>query len=148
MDYTPRIVPDVNILVSGTAISQFAPSQTLQAWRRGEIEVATSEPILNDLRRVMQYPSVQHYFPLSAKQQAAFLFELQEAAIIVSGTTTVQVSPDPDDDKLFVCAVEAEADYIVSMDKYHVLSVGEYRGVKTIHPSDFVRNILTREQAV
>lgn len=147
MDYTPRIVPDVNVLVSGTTTSQYAPSQTLQAWRRGEIEVATSEPILNDLIRVMQYPSVQRYFPLSPEKQIRFIRELRKAAVLVDGTTEVQVSRDPDDDKLFACAIEAEADYIVSMDKKHVLSVGEYQGIQTIHPTDFVRDILEEKKA-
>src|SRR5258707_10295346 len=127
MEYTPRIVPDVNVLVSGTTISHYAPSQTLQAWRRGEIEVATSEPILSDFIRVMQYPSVQRYFPLSPEQQILFIRELRKAAVLVDGTTEVQVSRDPDDDKLFACALEAEADFIVSMDKKDVLSVGEYQ---------------------
>ena len=146
MDYTPRIVPDVNVLVSGSILSQYAPSQTLQSWRRGEIEVASSEPILDDLVRVLQKPSVQRYFPLTAEQQAEFVASLREAAIMVAGTTDLHVSPDPDDDKLFACAVEAEADYIVSMDKRHVLSVGEYQGIQTIHPTDFVRDILSEQK--
>src|SRR5258706_1565126 len=146
MDYTPRIVPDVNVLVSGTTISQYASSQTLQAWRRGEIEVATSEPILSDFIRVMQYPSVQRYFPLSPEQQVRLVNELREAAVLVAGTTEVQVSRDSDDDKLFTCAIEAEADYIVSMDKKDVLSVGEYQGIQTIHPTDFVRDILEEKK--
>ncbi|MEZ4671458.1 MAG: putative toxin-antitoxin system toxin component, PIN family [Anaerolineae bacterium] len=147
MDYTLRIVPDVNVLVSGIAISRYAPSQTLQAWRRGEIEVAISEPILSDLVRVMQYPTVQHYFPLSAEQQADLVNELREAAISVADTTDIKISPDPDDDKLFACAVEASADYIVSMDKKHVLSVPDYQGIHAIHPTDFVKEFLQLKQA-
>ena len=73
--------------------------------------------------------------------------ELREAAVLVAGTTDVQVSRDPDDDKLFACAIEAEADFIVSMDKKDVLSVGEYQGIQTIHPTDFVRDILEEKKA-
>jgi predicted nucleic acid-binding protein len=47
-----------------------------------------------------------------------------------------------DDDKLFACAVEADADYIVSGDKKDVLSVGVYSGIKTVSPSDFVNHVL------
>lgn len=147
MAYTPLIVPDVNVFISGSMISKYAPSQVMQAWREERIEIATSELILDDLARVLSYPKIQRYFPMSPRQQASFIADIRGSAVWVQGTTPVHISPDPDDNKLFACALEAQADYIVSMDEKHVLSVGEYEGIQTIHPSNFVADVLRREKA-
>jgi predicted nucleic acid-binding protein len=49
------------------------------------------------------------------------------------------VKNDPDDNKFFEAAIAANAHYIVSQDKKHVLSISEFRGIKTIHPQEFVK---------
>ena len=138
----PLVVPDVNVLVSGTTTSQTPPSQILQAWRDGQIEIATSLPILEDLSRVLRYPRVVELTKMNDGEQTEYITTLQASAIVVPGTISVQVSSDPDDNKLFSCAIEAEADYIISGDKKHVLSIGEYQGIKTITPANFVKDVL------
>jgi putative PIN family toxin of toxin-antitoxin system len=147
METRPLVVPDVNVLVSGATVSQYAPSLVVQAWKDELINFATSEPILNDLQRVFTYPKVLKLTGMKPKAVHEYVQTIREGSNVVLDIIDVRVSPDPDDDKLFACAVEASADYIVSMDVHHVLSVGEYQDVKTIHPSDFVRTILTQEQA-
>jgi putative PIN family toxin of toxin-antitoxin system len=147
METRPLVVPDVNVLISGATVSQYAPSLVVQAWKDEIISFATSEPILNDLQRVFSYPKVVKLTGMKPKAVHEYIQTIREGSNVVLDTIDVKVSLDPDDDKLFACAAEASADYIVSMDVHHVLSVGEYHGVKTIHPSEFVRNILTQQQA-
>ena len=148
MGNVPRIVPDTNVLISGTTISTSAPSQVLYAWRVNRIEVATSEAILEELKRVLSYPRVYKIVGMDEEAIDLYIKNLQKSAILVAGRTQVDVSSDPDDNKFFSCAVEAQANYIVSMDKKHILSVEEYKGIKTVHPTDFVRDILKLEKAV
>ncbi|MBI3397474.1 putative toxin-antitoxin system toxin component, PIN family [Candidatus Woesebacteria bacterium] len=140
----PRIVPDVNVFLSGTTISKHAPSQIIQAWRKDQVEIITSWPILVDLRKAAAYPKVQKFTHMSEPEIDNFVNLISESATLVPGTTSVSVSLDSDDNKLFSCALEASADYIVSMDKKHVLNVKEFQGIKTIHPTDFVRKVLKR----
>lgn len=147
MEIRPLIVPDVNVLVSGATGSQYAPSLVVQAWKDEMITFATSELILNDLQRVFSYPKVIKLTGMKPKAVQQYIQAIREGSNVVRDTGHVKVSPDPDDDKLFACAVEAEADYIVSMDKQHVLSVGEYQGIETIHPTDFVREVLAGKKA-
>jgi len=147
MEFPPLIVPDVNVMVSGTTISKHAPSQVMQAWKNDQIEIASSEPILSELQRVLAYPRIKKLARMTSEEMAHFVDGIRESAIMVSGTASVEVSPDLDDNKFFACAIEAEADYIVSGDKKHVLSVGEYQGVKTISPSDFVNDVLATQKA-
>jgi predicted nucleic acid-binding protein len=51
------------------------------------------------------------------------------------------VFDDPDDDVFLECAVEANADYLVSGDEQHVQAVGEYRGVAIVSPRQFLDEI-------
>ena len=68
-----------------------------------------------------------------------------ENAVLVVPTEKIDiVKDDPKDNKFFEAAVAGKALYIVSQDKKHVLKVGEYRGVKTIHPEEFVKLFATR----
>lgn len=141
------IVPDVNVLISGGTISDNAPSLVVQSWKEGIIEFATSEPILDDLRRVFMYPKVVKLTGMRGDTVDKYIDTLRKGSSLVPGITSLSVSPDPDDDKLFACALEVEADYIVSMDKHHVLSIRQYEGIQTIHPTDFVRDVLQLRSA-
>jgi len=48
------------------------------------------------------------------------------------------VEDDPSDNKILECALEAEADYIVSGDR-HLLDLREYRGIKILSSGEFLR---------
>ena len=144
----PLIVPDTNVIVSAGTIAQGPPAQVMQAWRGGDIRVATSAPILREVADVLSRPYFVNVSGWTPKRIAIYLDELRGGAHIVPGRTATRVSVDPDDDKLFACAVEAHADYIVSGDEKHVLPVGTYEGIQAISPRDFVDTVLEpRKQA-
>lgn len=138
-------VPDINVFVSGTTISQGYPSQVFDLWQNNYFQIATSEPILQKMREVYLYPPVKKITGMNEEQADEFLKNLRQSAIVVSGKTVVDVSSDPEDNSLFACAIEAKANYIVSGDKKHVLSVGYFKGIKTISPKDFVEEILINQ---
>jgi predicted nucleic acid-binding protein len=39
------------------------------------------------------------------------------------------------------CALAAEADYIVSGDKKHLLALQQFQGISIVSPADFLRRI-------
>lgn len=147
MAFPLLIVPDTNVLVSGVRKAGTYPAQIMNAWREDAVTLVTSPPILAELERVFTYPRVRTLTKLSLQEINVYLNELREGALLVPGTTPITVSPDPDDNKFFSCAVEAEADYIISGDTHHVLSIPEYQGVKTISPAEFVSTILAIQEA-
>ncbi|PTL35659.1 hypothetical protein CLG94_07790 [Candidatus Methylomirabilis limnetica] len=53
------------------------------------------------------------------------------------------ISEDPPDDHYLECAIEGDADYIVSGDQ-HLLELGEYQGIRILTPRAFL-NILRRQ---
>ena len=57
-----------------------------------------------------------------------------------------RATPDPDDEMILECALAAEADYIVSGDKRHLLALRQFRGIPIVGPADFRRRL--KETAV
>lgn len=50
------------------------------------------------------------------------------------------VTPDPDDDAVVACAVEGNADVIVSRDA-HLLDLRAYQGICIVEPAEFVKEL-------
>jgi hypothetical protein len=48
---------------------------------------------------------------------------------------------DPDDEMILECGLAAEADFIVSGDKKHLLPLGEFQGIQIVSPADFLRRL-------
>ncbi|MFZ5932490.1 MAG: putative toxin-antitoxin system toxin component, PIN family [Patescibacteria group bacterium] len=139
----PIAVLDINVFVSGTTIAQSYPSQVLDLWKHGFYQLAISELMLQRMRQVYSYPKVVRLTHMGRVDVDNFLDNIRGSAIVVPGTTNVNVCEDPEDNQLFSCALEAEANYIVSGDKKHVLAVDSYKGIKTLSPKDFIAEILT-----
>lgn len=138
----PIVVPDVNVILSGLAFQNTPPSQIIELWRHDKVIFATSFSILKDLKRALNYPKVQKFIKLSQIEIENISTEFLKTSIIVPEKIDVKISTDPDDNKIFSCALEAKADYIVSGDKKHVLSIGEYKGIKTVSPKDFIEELI------
>ena len=142
----PLIVIDTNVYVSATTIYQNSPSrQVLEALRNNQIKVVISEPLLKELANTLAKPRVRKFTRFSPEQEKFYVESVREMTQVISGDNKINVSPDPDDNHLFSCAIEAGADYIISGDKRHVLSIPEFRGVQTILPRDFVETVLSKE---
>lgn len=124
-----RAVPDTNIIVSGTISSSGAPFEVLEGWRHRRFTLVTSPPILKEVERVFEYSRIKKAYGLDAKTIDQILARLVKYSAVIPGELTVtEIKDDPADDLFLACAVEGEADFIVTGDR-HLLEVGTYRGV-------------------
>jgi predicted nucleic acid-binding protein len=57
---------------------------------------------------------------------------------MVQPSITLQVTTDPDDNRVLECAIAGHADLIVSKDR-HLLTLRTFRGISIINGSDFRR---------
>lgn len=141
------VVLDTNVLISSTIQSQGFSAHIRRLWETKYIQVATSEAILQEYRRVLSYPHIVKRHHLSPEALDRFVARVREKAIVVSGAIDVgQVSVDPDDDKFLACAVEAGADLIVSGDP-HLLDIQEFRDTPIVTPRTCVEFILSKQAA-
>ena len=69
--------------------------------------------------------------------------DLRKFAHIVVPTQTLNVTDDPDDNRILECAIAAGSDYIVTYDK-DLLRLGEYAGIKIVRAVDFLQRGMAR----
>jgi hypothetical protein len=69
---------------------------------------------------------------------------IETDAMAVPGTTKVTViTDDPDDNMFLACAVEGQADFIVSGDP-HLLSLSRFRGIPIATVREFLERLRLR----
>jgi putative PIN family toxin of toxin-antitoxin system len=136
-----RAVLDTNVYVSGTILSHGTPFEILEAWRRQAYILVTSEAIISEIERVLRYPRIRDHYTVSERDVERLVESLRADALMASGDYEVSgVSRDPDDDKFLACALEAQADCIVTGDA-DLLDLGQYQDIEFLKPHDFLERL-------
>lgn len=136
-----RAVLDANVFVSAVLNPRGIPAKVLDAWRAEQFHLILSEAILEEIARVLLYPKIarRHRWPEARIQ--AFVEELAHLALVTPGLLKLTLIPeDPADTRYLECAVEGEAEYLVSGDQ-HLLRVGEYLGTRILTPKEFFSSL-------
>jgi putative PIN family toxin of toxin-antitoxin system len=134
-----RVVLDTNILIAFLLTKGPSISRILDGWQKGDFELLTSPALVDEVRRTLAKPVLRERIRTEAA--TALLEALEKDAFMTPGYLAVSgVTPDPDDDAVISCAVEGDADYIVSRDM-HLLRLGEYEGVQIIDLTEFARRL-------
>ncbi|MCC6500015.1 MAG: putative toxin-antitoxin system toxin component, PIN family [Anaerolineales bacterium] len=134
-----RVVLDTNVFVSA-ALSKNPTSPTreiLERWKGGEFLLLICTPLAEEIvEKLTEY-----------KIDDALIGELVETlAHLADWIDTPQekieaLLADPDDNVIIACAVEGEANYLVTYDPHFDVLNGEYRGVKIMKAIPFLENL-------
>ncbi len=127
-----RVVVDTNVFVSSFFGGN--PRKIIDLWRNGEITLCLSKEIVDECVEVME----RLRLPQKLVSEILTLFASGYNLMFAGKTPTLSiVSADPDDNKLFECAVALKAQIIVSGDK-SVIRVRDYMGIKVENPQQFL----------
>ena len=133
-----KAVLDTNVFVSGLMGVNSPPRQIVDAWLDGRFTLVTSLYLVEELAHVLTYPRIVKRIRLDEPEVDAILAALLSQAEMTPGELDLPgVTRDPKDDCMVVCAVEGEADLIVSGDD-DLLVLGAYEEIKIITPRQFV----------
>ena len=133
-----KAVLDTNVLVSSLVSQHGPPRHALDAWLEGHYTLVTSLYLVEELIHVLSYPRVARQVHLEEDELTAILAGLLSQAEVTPGRLRLPgVTRDPKDDAVVACAVEGEADYIVSGDQ-DLLVLGRYETVQVVTPRQFV----------
>jgi putative PIN family toxin of toxin-antitoxin system len=136
-----RAVLDTNVYVSGTILAHGTPFEILEAWRRQAYVLIISEAIIAEIERVLHYPRIRDRYTVSEEDVVRLVESLRADALVVPGDCEVSgVSSDPDDDKFLACALEAQADCIITGDP-DLLDLGRYQGIDILKPREFLERL-------
>lgn len=137
-----RVVIDTNGIVSGILSPKGAPVESLAAWRQRRFLLLTSPAIIAEVRAVLQYPKIRKKYPLADEEIDRTIELLEHAALFVPGVAQVggSVMADAKDEMFLACALDGQADFIVSGDR-HLLDLGVYRDIPILTARQFLEQL-------
>lgn len=129
-----RAVIDTNVLISATFWTG-KPKQLLNKVRRREITFLTSQILLNELKEVLVREDKP--FRLLEEEAERVVTAMRNLAEIVQIHSRVTVSRDEDDNRVLECAIDGQAEWIISGDP-HLLELQSFQGIKIVTVADFL----------
>jgi len=135
-----RAVLDANVVVSAFLRPAGQPGEILRRWvEEAFFQVVLSPEILEEIRGALFRPRVRQRIDRPDEEIERRLIQIELLAETMRDPPEVRGVPsDPDDDKYLATALATRADYIVSGDR-HLLSIGEWEGVRIVGPREFLR---------
>lgn len=131
-------VVDANVFVSAVLSPAGTPAQVLNAWRGGRFVLVLSLAILAEIYRVLHYPKIALRHRWTEEQIRTFVDLLASQAVLTRGELLLTViADDPADNRYLECAVEGQADFLVTGDRL-LLNLGEYQGITMLTPRAFL----------
>ena len=129
-----NVVLDTNILIS-SLFWKGNPHKIVELAVNKKIQVYISPKILTELEKVLKrdFKAQQEFI----EQQTALILEYAKIVRPINKITIIKT--DPDDNKILECALTAQANYILTYDKKHLLILKNFQGILIITPEQFLK---------
>lgn len=129
-----KVVFDTNIFISAIIFGG-NPRRCLELARIKEIELVTSSAILLEVAR-----KLGEKFSWNESEIGDAIESLSVFIKIVSPQKRIyKIKQDYADNRILEAALEANADYIVSGDKKHLLSIKSFKGIPIVGATQFLQ---------
>jgi putative PIN family toxin of toxin-antitoxin system len=133
-----KAVLDTNILVSGIILDKGLPHQIVKAWEQGRFLLVSSRDLIDELKRVLEYPKIKRKYGLTPTQIRRVVLNIYRYGVYVEEPPTINiVLADPSDNRILAAAIGGGAEVIVSGDE-DLLSIRSFRGVEILTAREFV----------
>ena len=137
-----RVVLDTNLFVSSLLVKSGLPAQAMDAWRKRRYLLVTSPTLIAEIVNTLDYDRIRRKYLITDEDVAQLISLLEKDALVVPGRTEISgvIPNDPDDEQILVCAVEGQADLIVSDDR-HPLDLADYMGTPIATVRQFLEKL-------
>ena len=134
-----KVVLDTNVLISGLMLPDSVPGRIVQAWRAAKFDLVLSEPMLEEIERVLAYGKIHARIGWDKETIRRFVLLLRFKSEVVDITgISVEVASDPSDSLVLATLLASQAECLVSGDK-DLLTLGKHYPVLT--PTEFARRL-------
>lgn len=134
-----RVVLDTNVFVSGLLFPQGTLGRIVAAWRAGEFDLVLSEPILDEITRVLAYPKINRRIGWDRAKVERYVALLRfEAELVDVQGSTARVPKDANDNPILATLLASRADVLVTGDDDLLVLADQYR---IEPPSRFVERL-------
>ena len=135
-----RIVLDTNVLLSGLMLPDSTPGRIVAAWRKRNFDLLVSEPMLEEIARVLAYPKIRKRIGWDDEHISRYITLLRfEAEVVSIAGVEADVPADPDDNHLLATLIAGKADWLITGDSDFDELSGQY---PIIAPGEFARRFL------
>ncbi|MDK2907942.1 MAG: uncharacterized protein PWQ87_400 [Candidatus Woesearchaeota archaeon] len=126
-----KVVFDTNVLISATLWDNSVAQKFLFRCIMENIQIFSSKKIIEEYEKVLARD-----FDYKEEEIGEIIGRILQVVKIVTPKIKVDaVKEDPDDNKIIECALESNAEYIISYDK-HLLKLKEYKRIKIVRPEE------------
>jgi putative PIN family toxin of toxin-antitoxin system len=135
-----RIVLDTNVLLSGLMLPDSTPGKIVNAWRKRNFYLIASEPMLEEIARVLAYPKIRKRLNWDDETISRYvaLLRFETEAVSIAGIE-VNVPADPNDNHLLATLIASKADWLITGDSDFDGLAGQH---PIISPGEFMRRFL------
>lgn len=116
------------------------PGKIVNAWRKRNFYLAVSEPMLEEIARVLAYPKIRKRLNWDDEHISRYIALLRfETEVVSIAGVEANVPADPNDNHLLATLIASKADWLITGD----CDFDELSGSHPIiTPSEFVRRFL------
>ncbi len=136
-----RVVFDTNIYISAFVIPGGNAEEAYLHAVRGRFELFTSIAILTETANTLR-----HKFVWSQDKIEDLLTNVGQSAVVVKTQPHIHILRDEPDNRTLECAVETEAELIVTGDR-HLLALQRFQGTSIMKLSEFLALLRKPEEA-
>ena len=131
-----RVVLDTNVLISFLLTKSSTISKVLQSWKENKFVLLVSSEILLEIENVfLRFVEKQL---IQDSEAEIFLRRIKKKAIKIKISSEVNLSKDKKDNRYLACSKDGKADYLVTGDKKHLLSLKKFARTEIISPAEFI----------
>jgi putative PIN family toxin of toxin-antitoxin system len=128
-----KAVFDTNIFVSAIIRPQGLPARLVDMATQGRFELFISTQIIDELVSVLAYPRIKQKYRLEDEIAEVFIGFLLKTCPNIGQAPELYVVPnDPKDNPVVSTALACDADFLVTGDKAHILSLGDIGRLKIV----------------
>ena len=132
-----KVVLDTSVFIAALLSKNqaSAPTQIIDAWREEKFTLVMAPQLMRELVVKLIQKNIP---PVEIENLVAIIGEI---ALNIPGIyeATRLDNIDPDDNVFLAAAYESNADYLISLDKKHLLPLKHYHGTQILSPALFVR---------
>ncbi len=138
-----KIVLDTNVWLSALFWNGEA-NKIVELAEKKKVSIVITEKMINEITDVLERePKFQNSMEnKNLKIEELIRTILYMCEFVDSKIEINIVKEDPDDNRIIEAALDGKAKYVISYDN-HLLKLKEFRKIKIIHPTDFLKKIKT-----
>lgn len=132
-----RVVLDANVWISFLLTRGETIASIFEAWEKEKFGLLVTEEIILEIEQVVERLSLKGV--INYEDAQALVRRLKKNTEPILSFSDINISSDKNDNRYLACALDGEADYLVTGDKKHLLPLKKIGKTQIISPKEFVK---------